>query len=163
MPFANHTAHAHAGNVQRGTPTLYGSRLRPGTGVARPGRGDARQLFGASTRTIGALDREDPALSGAVPPMQRGTGKKSIPVAYLLWFLLGTFGAHRLYLRLYATGTVLLATALSSFLLMSGVFGQTPARVGYVTIWIPMVWALADLFLIPGLKRKHDTTPTHEA
>ena len=95
--------------------------------------------------------------------MQRGPSRKSIPVAYLLWFLLGTFGAHRLYLKRRATGTVLLATALSSFLLMSGVFGPTPARAGYVVIWIPMVWALVDLFLIPGLKREHDVTPTHEA
>ena len=102
-------------------------------------------------------------MPGTVPPTQRGPSKKSIPAAYLLWLLLGTFGAHRLYLKRYATGMVLLATALSSFLLMSGVFGPTPARAGYVTIWIPMVWALADLFLIPGLKRKHDATPTHEA
>ena len=102
-------------------------------------------------------------MSGTVPPMQRGTGKKSIPVAYLLWVLLGTFGAHRLYLKLYATGAVLLTTALSSFLLMYGVFGQTLAKVGYVTIWIPMAWALVDLFLIPGLERKHDPTPTSEA
>ena len=102
-------------------------------------------------------------MSGTVPPTQRGPGKKSIRAAYLLWFLLGTFGAHRLYLKRCATGTVLLTTALSSLLLMSGIFGQTPARAGYVTLWIPMVWALADLFLIPELKRKHDATPTHEA
>ena len=102
-------------------------------------------------------------MSGTVPPTQCGTGRKSIPVAYLLWVLLGTFGAHRIYLKRYATGTVLLATALSSFLLMSGAFGQTLARVGYATVWIPMVWALVDLFLIPGLKRKHDVTPTNEA
>ena len=102
-------------------------------------------------------------MSGAVPPMQRGAGRKSIPVAYLLWVLLGTFGAHRLYLKRYATGTALLTAALSSFLLMSGVFGETPARIGYATVWIPMVWALVDLFLIPGLKRKHDVTPTNEA
>ena len=102
-------------------------------------------------------------MSCTVPPMQRGAGRKSIPAAYLLWVLLGTFGAHRLYLKRYATGTVLLTTALSSFLLMSGVFGETLARVGYATIWIPMAWALVDLFLIPGLKRKHDVTPANEA
>ena len=104
-----------------------------------------------------------PATSGTVRPMQPDAGRKSISMAYLLWFLLGTFGAHRFYLKLYATGAVLLATALSSFLLASGIFGQTLARVGYVAIWIPMAWALVDLFLIPGLRRKHNATPTSGA
>lgn len=80
-------------------------------------------------------------------------------VAYLLWVLMGTFGAHRFYLDRHGTGAMLLITALSSFLLMSGIFGQTPARVGYATIWVPMIWAFADLFLIPGLMRKHDVAP----
>ena len=109
-----------------------------------------------------AARTEDLAMSGSIPPTQRGVSRKSIPLAYLLWVLLGTFGAHRLYLKRYTTGTVLMTTALSSFLLISGVFGQTLARVGYVTVLIPMAWALVDLFLIPGLKRKHDATPTNE-
>ena len=99
-------------------------------------------------------------MSGTMRPMHHHAGRKSISVAYLLWFLLGTFGAHRFYLKRYATGAVLLATALSSILLASGIFGQAFAGVGYVTIWIPMAWALVDLFLIPGLGRRHDATPT---
>ena len=87
---------------------------------------------------------------------QYGAANKSAAIAYLLWFLQGTFGAHRFYLNLRGTGVVLLTTALSSFLFMSGYFGQTFARVGYVTIWIPVIWAFVDLLLIPGLNRKHN-------
>ena len=79
---------------------------------------------------------------------------KSAKVAYLLWFLLGTFGAHRFYLNLYGTGAVLLIITVSSYFLMFA--GGRDFPVGYLTIWIPIAWAFVDLFLIPGINRRHN-------
>ena len=81
--------------------------------------------------------------------MQYDANKKSPVVAYLLWFFLGTFGAHRFYLSLYGTGAAILVITLISFLLM--VVG-----VGLITIWISVIWVFVDLFLIPGITRKYN-------
>lgn len=69
---------------------------------------------------------------------------KSAGVAYLLWFFLGGFGAHRFYLG--ATGT-----AVAQLLLFI---------IGLLTVWIIIggflllawgIWWLVDLFLISGM------------
>lgn len=57
--------------------------------------------------------------------------EKSTPVAYIWWFFLGIFGAHRYYLREPLMGTLYLCTA--------GLAG-----IGW----------LVDLFLIPGKVRR---------
>lgn len=57
----------------------------------------------------------------------------SIVVAYLFWFFLGIFSAHRFYLR--QTGSAVLQLILN-FLI------------------IGLLWTLIDVFLIPGIIRK---------
>jgi TM2 domain-containing membrane protein YozV len=65
--------------------------------------------------------------------------KKSTGAAYLLWFFLGGFGAHRFYLG--QTGT-----AIAQLLL--GLLGWLPLFVGWIILGI---WLLVDAFLIPGI------------
>lgn len=67
--------------------------------------------------------------------------KKSTGAAYLLWFFLGGFGAHRFYL-----GTT--GTAVTQLLLL--LFGWLPLFLGWVVLGI---WLIVDLFLIPGIAR----------
>lgn len=73
-------------------------------------------------------------------------GKKAV-VAYLLWFFLGSFGAHRFYLG--KTGSAIAQLSL--------------AVLGYLTVWliigffflaIVWVWVLIDVFLIGGMIRE---------
>ncbi|DAC31598.1 MAG TPA: TM2 domain-containing protein [Candidatus Poseidoniaceae archaeon] len=65
-------------------------------------------------------------------PLSYG-GQKDILVAYILWFFLGFFGAHRFYLNQIALGFL--------YLLTFGLFG--------------LGWFI-DLFLIPDLVRQHN-------
>lgn len=72
--------------------------------------------------------------------------KKSLLVAYLLWFFLGYVGAHRFYLGrplsgfiMFAFSGVVLLLSLVSF----GLLGFLWALVG--------LWWLIDALLIPGI------------
>ena len=56
--------------------------------------------------------------------------KLSTVVAYLLWFFLGTFGAHRFYVRKIGTAVTILVLDL----------------LGWLTIWI---FGLGLIFFIP--------------
>lgn len=81
--------------------------------------------------------------------------RKSVGVAYLLWFFLGGFGGHRFYAG--KTGTAVAQLLLSLF--------------GWGTIWamglgllflIPWgIWVLVDAFLIPGWIRNHNVLLAH--
>lgn len=69
---------------------------------------------------------------------------KSTAVAYLLWFFLGGFGAHRFYLGKTGSAVGLLVLTL-------------------LTIWwtfgIPtFIWAIIDAFLIPSIVKEHAQT-----
>lgn len=70
--------------------------------------------------------------------------RKSTGAAYLLWFFLGGFGAHRFYLG--QTGTAI--TQLILFIL-----GWLTVIVGVgLLLLIPLgIWLFVDLFLIPGI------------
>jgi len=68
--------------------------------------------------------------------------RKSTGVAYLLWFFLGGFGAHRFYLGQLGTG----ATQLALLLL-----GWIPLFAGWVVL---AIWWFVDAFLIPGIARE---------
>jgi TM2 domain-containing membrane protein YozV len=87
--------------------------------------------------------------SDAHRTMLYDANKKSMGLAYVLWFFLGTFGGHRFYAGKTGTAVALLCITLASFLLMF-VF------VGFLTIWISAVWALVDAFLIPAWIREHN-------
>ncbi len=78
--------------------------------------------------------------------MRFEAAKKSVLVAYLLWFFLGFFGLHRIYLGHVVSGLLMLAlwgigTALCIVL------------IGYVILVVPLLWWLLDALLIPGLAR----------
>ena len=94
-------------------------------------------------------------MSEAAQLMQYDANKKSAVVAYLLWFFIGMLGAHRFYLGLPGSGaTILIITILSLLLLAAGI--------GAVTILISVIWVLVDLFLIPGITRKHNVALARE-
>ena len=75
--------------------------------------------------------------------------KKSVGLAYLLWFFFGLVGGHRFYAGRVASGAAMLAITLVSFFLMA-VF------IGFVTIGITVLWALVDAFLIGGWIREYN-------
>lgn len=88
-------------------------------------------------------------MSDAALMMQYDANKKSVAVAYLLWFFLGMLGAHRFYLGETGTGAAILSITLISAVLMV-------VMIGLVTILISGVWVFVDLFLIPGIARRHN-------
>ncbi len=72
--------------------------------------------------------------------------KKSLLVAYVLWFFLGYVGAHRFYLGKPLSGFLMLAFSAAVLLLTLvsfGVLGFLWALVG--------LWWLIDALLIPGI------------
>ena len=88
-------------------------------------------------------------MSEAAVLMQYDARKKSVGIAYLLWFFFGPFGAHRFYAGATGSAAALLIITVVSFFLMLVV-------VGAFTIWISLIWVLVDLFLVPGMVRKHN-------
>ncbi|KLE33867.1 TM2 domain-containing protein [Aurantiacibacter luteus] len=65
--------------------------------------------------------------------------RKSAGAAYLLWFFLGGFGAHRFYLGQTGTGIAQL---------LLGLLGWIPLFLGWLVLGI---WWVVDAFLIPGI------------
>jgi TM2 domain-containing membrane protein YozV len=75
--------------------------------------------------------------------------RKSNGTAYLLWFFLGGFSAHRFYLGFPASGIIqLLLTPIGYAMLLS----KSPA--GLIFPIASGLWILADAFLIPSLVTK---------
>ena len=70
--------------------------------------------------------------------------KKSVMVAYLLWFFLGGLGAHRFYLGKTGSAVVML------ILLVLGVI-LTAVYIGLLVLLALGIWLLVDAFLIPGM------------
>lgn len=78
------------------------------------------------------------------------SNKKSTGLAYVLWFFLGTLGAHRFYLGRTGSAVAMLGLCV----------------VGWMTIWIvglgllfwfPLgIWLVVDIFLIPGMAAQHN-------
>ncbi|WP_434621516.1 TM2 domain-containing protein [Tabrizicola sp. M-4] len=73
--------------------------------------------------------------------------KKSAGVAYLLWFFLGGFAAHRFYLGSVGIGIVQLILCWGG-LLLSGIL------IGIPLLIIFAIWWIVDVFLISGLVDK---------
>lgn len=59
---------------------------------------------------------------------------KNIVVAYLLWFFLGLFSAHRFYL---------------------GRAGSAILQIVLYFVLVGFIWLLIDAFLIPGMVQQH--------
>ena len=71
---------------------------------------------------------------------------KLLRMAYLLWAVLGLFGAHRLYLGFTLSGAGMAAISLVSVpLIWSGL-----GLLGFV---VTGTWMLADGLLLPGMVR----------
>lgn len=81
--------------------------------------------------------------------MAYDAGKKSPLVAYLLWFFLCSFGAHRFYLGEKGTAIAQLILCILGYLTLV-------ILVGFVLLAVWGVWVLVDAFLIPGMVRKHN-------
>jgi TM2 domain-containing membrane protein YozV len=64
--------------------------------------------------------------------------------AFLLCFFLGTFGAHRFYLRRTGTAVTMLVITLVSFPLAF-------VLVGFAGLFATGIWAFVDLFLVSGI------------
>ncbi|WP_345816857.1 TM2 domain-containing protein (plasmid) [Paraburkholderia sp. PREW-6R] len=75
--------------------------------------------------------------------------KKSIVLAFLLWFFLGYLGAHRFYAGKTVTAIVQLMLSL-----IGG--GLAFAGVGFVFIGLVGIWLFVDLFLLPGMIRRYN-------
>ncbi len=81
--------------------------------------------------------------------MEYDAHKKSTLIAYLLWWFLCVFGAHRFYLGQVGTAIAMLVITLVSFvglIIFIGIFG-------FMAVGI---WWLVDAFLIPGIVRQHN-------
>jgi len=66
--------------------------------------------------------------------------KTSLVVAYLLWFFLGAWGAHRFYLGRKGSAIAMLILGLT-----------------FVGLLVTGIWALVDAFLIPGIAQAKDS------
>lgn len=72
--------------------------------------------------------------------------KKSLLVAYILWFFLGYIGAHRFYLGRPVSGLIMLALSAVTLVLSFVSFGV----LGF--LWVVVgLWWLIDVLLIPGM------------
>ena len=108
--------------------------------------------------------------------------RKSTGVAYLLWFFLGLFGAHRLYASAGKTGWYMMALHVGGWVLLIAAFafgahsttetyetalgvssftnveatarGGVVATLGWAMRAIAWVWWLIDVFLVPGMVRR---------
>ncbi len=76
--------------------------------------------------------------------------QKSLIVAYLLWYFVGVFGAHRIYLGAWQSGLKQLGCFVGAGVLL----GLRMPVVGGILLIFGIIWLFADLFLIPGLRRK---------
>lgn len=81
--------------------------------------------------------------------MAYDAGKKSPLVAYLLWFFLSSFGAHRFYLGQKGTAIAQLILCIFGYLTLFFV-------IGFALLAVWGVWVLVDAFLIPGMIRKQN-------
>lgn len=77
--------------------------------------------------------------------------RKSTLVAYLFWFFLGGFGAHRFYAGKTGSGIAQIA------LLLIGTALLGAAGLGALLLVTLVVWILIDAFLIPGWIREQNT------
>ncbi|HCT44681.1 MAG: hypothetical protein CMJ35_16130 [Phycisphaerae bacterium] len=73
--------------------------------------------------------------------------KKSPLIAYLLWWFLGFFGAHRFYMNQPLSAVFMLLLTLGSMVL-------TLVIIGWLGLLVVALWWFIDAFLIPGYVRR---------
>jgi TM2 domain-containing membrane protein YozV len=75
--------------------------------------------------------------------------QKSTSTAFLLWFFLGGFSAHRFYMG--KTGSAIGQASLWWISLL-----LCYVLIGFLIVWIPALWIFIDVFLISGWVRDHN-------
>lgn len=75
--------------------------------------------------------------------MTYDAARKSILLAYLLWFFLGTFGAHRFYIGVGGGVAMLILNLVS--------LATTFLLIGYLGLTLIAIWWVIDALLIPGM------------
>jgi TM2 domain-containing membrane protein YozV len=90
-----------------------------------------------------------PGMSDTAAMMHYDANKRSVLVAYVLWFFLGWFAVHRFYAGRITSGLAMLAISLISW-------AMTVIAIGYVGLFVIGIWLLADVFLIPGMIRSYN-------
>ena len=86
--------------------------------------------------------------------LQYEATRKSVGIAYLLWFFFGTLGGHRFYMKKTGSAVTMLIITLVSIPL-------TFIFVGFIGIAATAMWALVDAFLIPGWISSHNLAIVH--
>lgn len=81
-------------------------------------------------------------------PAHKIVGPRSLMVAYLLWIVLGSFGAHRFYLGRAISGALLACLTFGSWAL---VIGQTYEA--FAAALVGALWVFIDGFLIKSMHR----------
>lgn len=81
--------------------------------------------------------------------MRYDANKKSALLAYALWFFLGFFGVHRMYLGRVTSGVAMLVLHGLSWLTYY-------ILIGFVGFAILGLWWLIDALLIPGATREYN-------
>ena len=81
--------------------------------------------------------------------MRYDANKKSALLAYVLWFFLGFFGLHRMYLGRVGSGIAMLVLHGLSWLTYW-------ILIGWVGFGILGLWWLIDALLIPGMTRDYN-------
>jgi TM2 domain-containing membrane protein YozV len=104
------------------------------------------------TARMGAERSDTRTVSGAeLRQMHFEANKKSMGVAYLLWFFFGGFGGHRFYAGRTQSAVIMLASVIATHVL-----ALTISSAFYMVGLIIGIWMLADAFLIPGMIREHN-------
>jgi TM2 domain-containing membrane protein YozV len=132
------TPPAPTGNLFHGSPTSHQYPVLTPAPLT-PAPSDLGHRLSASSQLAQVVQAEAYA----------STMRKETSVAYLLWFFLGQFGAHRFYLGKTGSAVAMLLIVLISIPL-AFVF------VGYLGFFTIFVWWIVDAFLIPGWIRTHN-------
>ncbi|WP_167139651.1 DUF2510 domain-containing protein [Diaminobutyricimonas sp. TR449] len=95
-----------------------------------------------------------PAQHGMAPVAQYVAvrSQKETGIAYLFFFLLGGFAAHKFYLNQTGEAIGFLALWWIGWL-------TTPFYFGFVLVFAAGIWLMVDLFGIPGYVRKANARP----
>jgi TM2 domain-containing membrane protein YozV len=70
--------------------------------------------------------------------------RKSVALAYVLWFFLGYLGAHRMYCGRFGSGICMLVLSFFGVL-------TAPLLIGHALLFFVGIWWLIDLFLTAGM------------
>lgn len=111
------------------------------------------QSFLAAERANGPVASELSTSDYAerAPTVRREGSRREMWLAYLLWWFLGCFGAHRFYLGQGTSAVIMVCALVGSFAML---FILPP--VGLVCFLLWCLWLLADAALIPGMTRRYN-------